>query len=116
MNVTLITAKIQPKTTIRHKHTKNSKDVHGRAKNYIYTTEGKTERQENNKKCLNINNSSIHFAILVKKMENMVKLIFGLPLISFVLITCRSADSYYINKIPTCTIIILCLSTRRKPH
>ena len=51
------------------------------------------------------NNSSIHFAILVKKMENMVKLVFGLLLISIVLITCRSADSYYIGKIPTCTII-----------
>ena len=58
-------------------------------------------------KCLNINNSSIHFAILVKKMENMVKLVFGLLLISIVLIT--SADSYYIGKIPTCTIIILYL-------
>ena len=60
-------------------------------------------------KCLNINNSSIHFAILVKKMENMVKLVFGLLLILIVLITCRSAGSNYIGKIPTSAIIILCL-------
>ena len=57
----------------------------------------------------NINNSSIHFAILVKQMENMIKLVCGLLLISIVLITCRSADSYYIGKIPTSTIIILYL-------
>ena len=39
----------------------------------------------------------------------MVKLVCGLLLISIVLITCRSADSYYIGKIPTSTIIILYL-------
>ena len=65
-------------------------------------------------KCLNINNSSIHFAILAKEMENMVKLVFGLLLVSIILI--KFADSYDIGKIPTCTIIILCLSTRKKPH
>ena len=61
----------------------------------------------------NINNSSIHFAILVKQMENMIKLIFGLLLVSIVLI--KSAGSYYIGKIPTCTITILCLLTRKNP-
>ena len=54
-----------------------------------------------------MNNNSIHFAILVKQMENMIKLIFGLLLVSIILI--KSAGSYYIGKIPTCTIIILCL-------
>ena len=58
-------------------------------------------------KCLNINNSSIHFAILAKQIENMVKLIFGLLFVSFVLI--KSTGSYYIGKIPTSSIIILCL-------
>ena len=40
-------------------------------------------------------------------MENMVKLVFSLLLAFIVLI--RSAGSYYFDKIPTGTIIILCL-------
>ena len=65
-------------------------------------------------KCINMNNNSIHFAILVKQMENMIKLIFGLLLVSIILI--KFANSYDIGKIPTCTITILCLSTRKKSH
>ena len=42
-------------------------------------------------------------------MKKMVKLVCGLLLISIALIICRSADSYYIGKIPTSTIIILYL-------
>ena len=38
----------------------------------------------------------------------MVKLVFGLLLVSIILI--KFADSYYIGKIPTCTIIILCFN------
>ena len=45
-----------------------------------------------------INNSSIHFAILAKQMENMVKLVFSLLLAFIVLI--RSAGSYNFGKIP----------------
>ena len=46
-----------------------------------------------------------------KQMENMIKLVFDLLLVSIILliILIKSADSYYIGKIPTCTIIILCL-------
>ena len=49
----------------------------------------------------------MHCAIVAKQMENMVKLVFGLLIVSIILI--KSADSYYIGKIPTHTIIILCL-------
>ena len=40
-------------------------------------------------------------------MEKIVKLVFGILLVSFVLI--KSTGSYYIGKILTRTIIILCL-------